>query len=239
MLIIPAIDIKEGKCVRLLQGDPDRKTVYSDDPVGQAKKFEDLGAQLIHVVDLDGAFDGRPVNGELVMSIAQSVNVPIEIGGGIRNADTVKVYLDAGIRRIIIGSAILEKEFEDIIAASPECIIAGIDARDSMVATQGWKEVTRVKAVDLVDQVMQKGIREIIYTDIATDGMLSGPNIAAYESLLGQFPGLKLTASGGVSSVEDLKNLQKLEKDGLTGAIVGKAIYDGRIELKEALDAVS
>ena len=239
MLIIPAIDIKEGKCVRLLQGDPDKKTVYSDDPVGQAQKFEALGAELIHVVDLDGAFEGRPVNKELVASIARSVKIPIEIGGGIRNSETVQAYLDAGIRRIIIGSAVLEKEFEEIISTSPECIIAGIDARDSMVATQGWKEVTRVKAEDLVKEVMERGIREIIYTDIATDGMLSGPNIGAYEKLLDSFPGLKLVASGGVSSLDDLKNLMKLKDRGLTGAIVGKAIYDGRIELKEALDAVS
>ncbi len=239
MLVIPAIDIKEGKCVRLLQGDPQRKTIYSDDPVGQAKKFEATGAGLIHVVDLDGAFEGKPVNLDLVASIAAEVSVPIEIGGGIRSAETVRKYLDAGIRRIIIGSAILEKEFDEIIKESPECIIAGIDARDSMVATQGWREVTRVKATDLVDQVMQKGVREIIYTDIATDGMLSGPNMEACLMLLEQFPRLKLIASGGVSSLEDIEKLKELESRGLKGAIVGKAIYDGRVELKEVIKIAS
>ncbi len=239
MLIIPAIDIKEGKCVRLLQGDPDRKTVYSDDPVGQAKKFEAMGAELIHVVDLDGAFEGQPVNIDLVAAIAAGVSIPIEIGGGIRSAETVKRYLDTGIKRIIIGTAILEKEFADILEESPGNIIAGIDARDSMVATRGWKEVTRVRASDLVKQVIERGIREIIYTDIATDGMLSGPNMEAYRMLLKEFPGLSLIASGGVSSLDDIQRLRELESEGLRGAIVGKAVYDGRIDLKEALASVS
>ena len=239
MLVIPAIDIKNGNCVRLLQGDPDKETIYSDSPVSMAREFESMGAGLIHVVDLDGAFEGHPVNFDLVASVAGAVNIPIEIGGGIRNVDTVKRYLDAGVKRIILGSAILEKEFEEIIAAYPENIIAGIDARDSMVATKGWKNVTSVKATDVIGAVIKKGIKEIIYTDIATDGMLGGPNINAYTEILQAFPGLRLVASGGVSAADDLVKLRELEDQGLVGAIVGKAIYDGRIDLREVMSVLS
>ncbi|PKL35674.1 MAG: 1-(5-phosphoribosyl)-5-[(5-phosphoribosylamino)methylideneamino]imidazole-4-carboxamide isomerase [Spirochaetae bacterium HGW-Spirochaetae-1] len=238
MLIIPAIDLKNGNCVRLLQGDPEKETVYSTNPREMAKSFEDMGAQLIHVVDLDGAFEGRPVNFDLVASIARAVKIPIEIGGGIRSGETVRRYLDAGIGRIILGSVILEDEFDNLLADHKESLVAGIDAKNSMVAVKGWKDVTSVSADEIITKVMDRGIGEIIYTDISTDGMLSGPNMGAYEHILETFPGIRLIASGGVSCLEDLAALSRLEEKGLRGAIVGKAIYDGRIDLRRALKEI-
>ena len=239
MIIIPAIDIKNGNCVRLLQGDPDKETVYSNDPVQMAIKFEEAKAGLIHIVDLDGAFEGKPVNLELVSKIAKSVSIPVEIGGGIRNIETVELYVQAGIERIIIGSAILDPEFDEIIKKYKDKIIAGIDAKDSMVAIKGWKDVTSIKADELIDEVMSKGVQEIIYTDISTDGMLQGPNIAAFEHILAKFPQVSLIASGGVSSIEDIVKLNNLKSGKLKGVITGKAIYDGRLNLSEAVKAVS
>jgi phosphoribosylformimino-5-aminoimidazole carboxamide ribotide isomerase len=182
MLVIPAIDIKGGKCVRLLQGDPERETVYSDSPVDMAKRFQDLGAELIHVVDLDGAFDGRPVNMNLVRTIAGSLSIPIEIGGGIRNADTIKAYLDAGIKRIILGSAVLEDSFGELIGPFTENIIVGIDAREGRVAVKGWKDVSDLTVDEAFAMVVERGLGEVIYTDISTDGMLGGPNLHAYNT---------------------------------------------------------
>jgi len=238
MLIIPAIDLKNGNCVRLLQGDPEKETVYSTNPPEMAKSFEDMGAQLIHVVDLDGAFEGRPVNFDLVVSIARAVKIPIEIGGGIRSGETVRRYLAAGIGRIILGSVILEEEFDNLLADHKDNLVAGIDAKNSMVAVKGWKDVTNVSADEIITRVMDRGIGEIIYTDISTDGMLSGPNMGAYGHILETFPGIRLIASGGVSCIEDLAALSRLEEKGLRGAIVGKAIYDGRIDLRRALKEI-
>ncbi len=237
MLIIPAIDLKNGKCVRLLQGDPDKETIYSDDPVKQAKLFAEQGAKLIHVVDLDGAFDGKPKNMEIVKQIAKSLTVPIEVGGGIRNADTIEEYLTAGVKRIIIGTAAAESFFKDIIKNFAKYIIAGIDARGGKVATKGWLNVTDIDAVDLISEVMRSGVNEIIYTDIETDGMLSGPNYSSFDKILKKFPAISLIASGGISSIKDVR---KLSTYSVKGCIIGKAIYDGRIDLKELLkDPVS
>ncbi len=235
MLVIPAIDLRKGRCVRLLQGDPDRETVYSDDPVAMAKRFQDMGAKLIHVVDLDGAFEGRPVNAHIVKEIARSVSVPIEIGGGIRNADIVRDYLGAGIGRVIIGTALLAGDFDGLFEEFPENIIVGIDAKDSMVATHGWKEVSRVVAVEHIAGLFRRGVREVIYTDISTDGMLTGPAFHTIGRILDEVKGLRLIASGGVSSLDDLIRLKEYESRGLIGAIVGKAIYDGRVDLREAV----
>ena len=235
MLIIPAIDIKNGNCVRLLQGDPDKETVYSNDPVKMALKFQEAQAGLIHIVDLDGAFEGKPVNIELVSKISKAVSIPVEIGGGIRTIETVEQYVKAGINRIIIGSAILEPEFDEIIKKYKDKIVAGIDAKDSMVAVKGWKDVTSVKADELIAEVMSKGVNEIIYTDISTDGMLQGPNISAFEHILSKFPQVSLIASGGVSSIEDIVKLNNLKSGKLKGVITGKAIYDGRLSLSEAV----
>lgn len=235
MLIIPAIDIKGGNCVRLLQGDPDKETVYSSDPVSMARRFQDAGARLIHVVDLDGAFSGEPVNMKIVASIASSVSVPIEIGGGIRTEDTIRMYADHGIRRIIIGTKSLDPAFREILGRNKDILVAGIDARNSMVATHGWKNVSSVRALDVIREIESLGIRELIYTDIATDGMLSGPNIQAMKEILAAFPRIGLVASGGVSSMDDIEKLSGLTAYGLKGCITGKAIYDGRIDLREAI----
>ena len=235
MLIIPAIDIKDGNCVRLLQGDPGRQTVYSRDPVEMAKRFQDAGAKLIHVIDLDGAFDGVPVNREIVTAIAKSVSIPIEIGGGIRSAETVHMYADNGIHRIIVGTIMLEQSFLPLIERFRDVLVAGIDAKNSMVATHGWKKVSGIKALDMIRDIIGLGIRDVIYTDIATDGMLSGPNVSAIKEILTEIKQINLIASGGISSIDDLESLSLLEQSGLTGCITGKAIYDGRINLREAV----
>ena len=235
MLIIPAIDIKDGKCVRLIQGDPDRETIYSNDPVAMAKHFEDAGAKLIHVVDLDGAFEGSPVNRDTVMEISSTVSIPIEIGGGIRNAESLRLYIDAGIKRVILGTVVLQDEFSELVDKYSDSIIVGIDARDSMVATHGWKKVSDVHAVDFIKELQKKGITEIIFTDISTDGMLTGPNYASLENILTEVKGIALIASGGVSSIDDIHRLNEISQSGLKGCIVGKAIYDGRIDLHRAL----
>lgn len=237
MLIIPAIDIKNGKCVRLLQGDPDRETVYSDSPVDMAKRFEDAGARLLHVVDLDGAFQGTPVNGDIVKNIARTLGIPIEIGGGVRTEDAIRDYAGAGISRIILGTIILDESFKILLDKFSEIIIAGIDARDSMVATHGWKNVSDVCSTDVLREIVGRGVREVIYTDIATDGMLSGPNFDALSEILREIPGIRLIASGGISSMGDLEQLAELESAGLAGCIIGKAIYDGRIDVREAVSS--
>ncbi len=217
MLVIPAIDLKNGKCVRLLQGDPDRETVYSDDPVAMALRFQELGAKLIHVVDLDGAFTGSPVNHDFVKRIARSVSIPIEIGGGIRTEETVKEYLDAGIGRIIIGTALFDSGFSRLMETYPDNIIVGIDAKNSMVATHGWKTLSAVVAEDYIRDLVKRGVREVIYTDISTDGMLTGPNFNALERILNVAPGLRLIASGGVSSIDDLLKLKEYTRQGSQG----------------------
>jgi phosphoribosylformimino-5-aminoimidazole carboxamide ribotide isomerase len=235
VLIIPAIDIKNGTCVRLEQGDPDRQTVYSSEPLEVAKRFEDAGARLIHVVDLDGAFEGRPVNRDIVRAIAASVSIPVEIGGGIRTAETVQMYADSGFSRIIMGTMILDDSISHFIDRFKKVLVAGIDAKNSLVATHGWKQVSRMDAVDLIREISGLGIKEIIYTDISTDGMLSGPNTGAIERILSEINGIRLVASGGISSIDDIRSLARFEASGLTGCITGKAIYDGRIDLREAI----
>jgi phosphoribosylformimino-5-aminoimidazole carboxamide ribotide isomerase len=235
MLIIPAIDIKGGQCVRLLQGDPDRETVYSSDPVAMAQRFEGLGAKLIHVVDLDGAFEGHPVNKSIVLKISSSISIPIEIGGGIRTREVVEEYLRAGIGRVILGSAVLDDNFKDLIEGFRNNIIIGVDAKDSMVATHGWRRVSDISAIDFIRGLDKIGIREIIYTDISTDGMLTGPNYESIGNILSVVRGVSLIASGGVASIDDIYRLSEFSRLGLKGCIVGKAIYDGRIDLEKVL----
>lgn len=232
MIVIPAIDIKGGKCVRLVKGDPDRATTYSDNPCEQAVLFEKLGAKLIHIVDLDGAFSGAPVNQSIVKNIKNTVNIPVEIGGGIRTLENAREYIESGIERIVIGTLALEKEFESFIQLYRDKIIVGIDARNGMVATKGWKESTSIDAVSFAKMLFDKGVKEIIFTDIDTDGMLQGPNIPSIKKFMNAVPGLSIIASGGVSSLKDITDLKET---GVKGCIVGKAIYDGRISLAEAL----
>jgi len=235
VLIIPAIDIKDGKCVRLLQGDPDKETVYSGNPVEMARRFEDEGASLIHVVDLDGAFQGTPVNTDIIASMTEALKIPVEIGGGIRTEESAKIYMDLGIKRIIVGTLIFHGSFKNLIDKFGNIFIAGIDAKNSLVATHGWKKVSAVKSIDIIKDIFAAGIHEVIYTDISTDGMLSGPNIEALQDILREIKGIELIASGGISSMSDIERLSRLEKEGLKGCIIGKAIYDGRIDLPEAI----
>ncbi|MFC1669983.1 1-(5-phosphoribosyl)-5-[(5-phosphoribosylamino)methylideneamino]imidazole-4-carboxamide isomerase [Spirochaetota bacterium] len=236
MLIIPAIDIRNGNCVRLLQGDPDRETVYSNDPVEMARKFEGMGAKLIHIVDLDGAFSGEPVNFDLVVKVSKSVSIPIEIGGGIRNIDTAKKYLDFGVKRVILGTVILTDEFKKFIEVYPENIVAGVDAKDSKVATHGWKKVSEVDALGFMKDLRGIGVKKFIYTDISTDGMLTGPNYPAVERILKEIDNIEFIASGGISSLDDISKLSEFEELNIFGCITGKAIYDGRVNLIEAIE---
>ncbi len=237
MIIIPAVDIKNGKCVRLVQGRMDEETVYSDDPQAMASKWSRLGAQLIHVIDLDGAFVKNPQNTESVRNILKSVNVPIQLGGGIRKEETVHMYLQMGVKRVIIGTgAIKEPAFVKKVCKSyPGQIVVGIDARNGKVAIDGWTQTTRIEAIELAKEFEDCGVAAINFTDIHRDGMQTGPNLDA-TLRLAEAVSIPVVASGGVSSIEDLKNLLPLEAAGVVGVIIGKALYSGKLDLKEALD---
>jgi phosphoribosylformimino-5-aminoimidazole carboxamide ribotide isomerase len=233
--IYPAIDMRGGKCVRLLQGDYDKETVYGDSPFDMARSFAEDGADWIHMVDLDGAKDGKRVNDQFVIEAAQKLhNVKIQIGGGIRKEQDIAHYLDNGVDRVIIGSiAVSNPEFAiEMIQKYGSRIAVGIDAKNGYVATHGWLDTSAVKAVELGKRFAEAGAETFIFTDIATDGMLSGPNIAAVSELA-EVTGKNVIASGGVSSLEDLKALAAAS--GIGGAIVGKALYEKRFTLKEAL----
>ncbi len=233
MLIIPAIDLKDGACVRLRQGLMDDATVFSDDPVAMAAKWVQAGCRRLHLVDLNGAFEGQPVNGEVVTAIAKRYpDLPIQIGGGIRTLETIEHYVRAGVSYVIIGTkAVKEPQFvTEACRAFPGKVIVGLDAKDGFVATDGWAEVSSVQAVDLARRFEADGVSAIVYTDIAKDGMLSGPSYELYGKLLGAMPSLKLIASGGVSSIRDLESLRDL---GMDGAIIGRALYEGTITLDE------
>jgi phosphoribosylformimino-5-aminoimidazole carboxamide ribotide isomerase len=238
-IIYPAIDMRGGKCVRLLQGDYGKETVYGDSPFDMAKSFAESGAAWIHMVDLDGARDGKRVNDTYVIQAARELNASVQIGGGIRSESDIAHYLENGISRVIIGSiAISNPEFaEEMVRKYPGQIAIGIDAKNGYVATHGWLSTSEVKAVDLGKRFADAGAETFIFTDIATDGMLSGPNLEAV-ALMAAETGKNVIASGGVSSLEDLAALKELEQTGVGGAIVGKALYEGRFTVKEALEAV-
>ena len=237
MLIIPAVDIKKGKCVRLLQGRMDDETVYSDDPHAMATKWTRLGAQLIHVIDLDGAFAKAPQNTGSIRKILESVNVPIQLGGGIRNEETVHMYLEMGVKRVIIGTGAIKKpEFVKTVCKTyPGQIVVGIDARNGKVAIDGWTQTTRIEAMELAKEFEDCGVAAINFTDIHRDGMQTGPNLDA-TLRLAEALSIPVVASGGVSSIEDIKNLLPLETAGVAGVIIGKALYSGKLDLKAALD---
>ncbi len=238
MLVIPAIDVKSGRCVRLFQGLFDQETVYGEDPALMAQRWVGEGAGFLHVVDLDGAFEGYPKNWETVQKIISSVNIPIELGGGIRSPEMVEKILSGGVNRVIIGSrAVGSPEFiESIFREFRERIVPSIDARDGIVLVKGWEESTDLKAIDLGNTLKKIGFNLVIYTDTAVDGTLKGPNLPAMEEFLDQ-TGLKTIAAGGISRLEDIVNLKKLESMGLVGAITGKAIYEGKLSLAEAIRA--
>lgn len=236
MLIIPAIDLKEGKCVRLEQGLMDKATVYSDDPATTAKHWEAQGGELLHVVDLDGAFAGVPKNLSAIKAIRSAIKIPIEVGGGIRDLDTISSLVEIGIDRIILGTAAIENPdfVQEACKKFPGRIIVGIDAKDGLVAIKGWAEVTKVQAVDLAKQMQEFGVIAIIYTDIKRDGMLSGPNLEATKALAEALR-IPVIASGGVSTMKDIQDLLTIRSSGVSGVITGKAIYSGSLNLKEAV----
>jgi len=238
MLVIPAIDLKAGKCVRLLQGRDDTVTVYSDDPVSTARRWESCGARLLHVVDLDGAFTGDQKNVEAINKIRDAVKMEIEVGGGIRDLKKIEELIAMGIDRIILGTVTVEKPelVSEACRRFPGRILAGIDARDGKVAVKGWVEVTPADAKTLAKETEKKGAAGIIYTDISTDGMMTGPNISAMEEMV-KTVRIPLIASGGVSSLGDIRNLMRIQ--GLWGVITGKAIYSGSLDLREAINLVN
>lgn len=236
MIIYPAIDMRGGKCVRLRQGNYDDMTVYENDPLKVARKWEELGASYIHLVDLDGARAGESLNGALIQQIAETVKVPVQVGGGIRTLEDIRAKVDAGVSRVILGTVAIEnpslvaeavREFGDIIAV-------GIDAKDGMVATHGWEQVSDVSAVDFALKMAEIGVKTIIYTDIATDGMLGGCNVKAMAEMAAAVPGVNIIASGGIGSLSDIRALLPT---GVGGVIVGKALYDERFTLPEAIEA--
>ena len=234
--VIPAIDIQAGKAVRLRQGRQEDSTVFDDSPVEVARRFAAEGATRIHVVDLDGAFRGRPVNEEIIHRIVNTAGCPVQVGGGVRNYAIAARYLGAGISRIILGTSIVRnpEEVLRITKAYPGRVAAGIDARDGFVAIRGWVEVTGITAVDLARRMEENGISCFIYTDISRDGMMEGPN---FRSIREFARGLStpVIASGGVSTMEDLATLREMESDGVCGAVIGRAIYDGSLSLADAL----
>ncbi len=236
MIIIPAIDIKQGRCVRLLQGEMDRETVFSDDPSAMAVRWEAEGATLIHVVDLDGAVEKRPKNLDAIRKIVASVSIPIQVGGGIRDEETLRMVFDLGVERVVIGSEAVNNPVlvENACRLWPGRIVVGIDARNGMVAIEGWTRTTDVSAIQLGKQFEDAGVAAINFTDIERDGMRSGPNIEATRQLA-RAVRIDVVASGGVSSIEDIKNLAPLAADGVVGIITGRALYDGSLDLKNAM----
>lgn len=234
MQLYPAIDMKNGQCVRLRQGAFKDITIYSDAPEKVAAHWQEKGASFLHLVDLDGALAGHSVNEEVIRRIADTVSIPIEIGGGIRSGEAVERMLGLGVRRVIIGTKAVEHpEFlRDMVRKfGEEAIVAGVDAKDGMVAVEGWEKVSSLTAQDLCLTMKEYGVRHIVYTDISRDGMLSGPNVEATRKLTEE-TGLDIIASGGVSCMEDLK---RLHEAGIRGVIIGKALYENRIDLAEAV----
>ncbi|WEG13619.1 1-(5-phosphoribosyl)-5-[(5-phosphoribosylamino)methylideneamino]imidazole-4-carboxamide isomerase [Pullulanibacillus sp. KACC 23026] len=237
--ILPAIDIRAGQCVRLVQGDFNQETVYGHSPYKVAESFIAQGAEWIHIVDLDGAKEGQPLNHDVISRIASNLGARIEVGGGIRNEEAIETYLEAGVSRVILGSAAVSRpEFvKEMIKKYGSKIAVGLDARDGRVAVEGWLETSDVKAIDLGKELADAGVGALIFTDISRDGMLSGPNVESIRELASA-TGVPVIASGGVSQLEDLIALKAHESEGIAGAIVGKAIYDGRLNLLEAIKAV-
>jgi phosphoribosylformimino-5-aminoimidazole carboxamide ribotide isomerase len=239
MILFPAIDLKDGACVRLLRGEMDAATTFNTDPADQARRFVEAGCEWLHVVDLDGAFAGKSVNAKAIAAILRSAQVPVQLGGGIRDEAAIERWLDAGIARVILGTIALRRP-EFVKAACkrwPGKIVVGIDARDGLVAVEGWAETSKVKALDLALMFEQAGVAAIVYTDISRDGAMIGPNIEATVDLAFQLT-TPLIASGGVSALDDLRALKQHEQAGIVGVICGRALYDGRIDLAQAVKAL-
>ncbi|MGR9105611.1 MAG: 1-(5-phosphoribosyl)-5-[(5-phosphoribosylamino)methylideneamino]imidazole-4-carboxamide isomerase [Gammaproteobacteria bacterium] len=236
MLLIPAIDLKDGKCVRLRQGRMDDDTVFSGDPVAMAGRWVRSGAKRLHLVDLDGAFAGRPRNAEIIHAITEAYpDVPVQVGGGIRDEDTIQEYLNAGVSYVIVGTrAVSEPHFvSDIGAEFPGHIIVGLDARDGKVAIEGWSKLSRHDVIDLAQKFEEDGVEAIIYTDISRDGMMGGVNVAATAKLARAIH-IPVIASGGIRNLDDIRALGEVAEDGVIGAITGRAIYEGTLDFPEA-----
>lgn len=239
MLLIPAIDLKQGQCVRLRQGDMNQTTVFSDNPVEVARRWVDAGARRLHIVDLDGAFKGEPVNVDIIHDIADEFpDLPIQVGGGIRDEAAVDVYIQAGVRYVIIGTrAVKEPHFiSDICAEYPTHIIVGLDARDGKVATDGWSKLSKHDAIDMAQHFEEDGVEAIVYTDISRDGMMQGVNIEATVKLAESI-NIPVIASGGIKNIENVKKLAAVSGSGVIGAITGRAIYEGTMDFAEAQKA--
>lgn len=237
MLVIPAIDLKDGRCVRLRQGDLQRETVYSDDPPAMAGRWEAQGARWLHLVDLNGAVDGTPKNQSAIEAIVRAVSVPVQVGGGIRSVETISRYLSIGVARVVLGTAVLEQRtlLDEACARFPDRILVGIDARNGQVAVRGWTSLSATTTHDLLAQLKGYALAGIIYTDISRDGMLEGPNLEGLKDIASRSP-VPVIASGGVSRVEDVQAIKAIGPS-VTGVIVGKALYDGKLDLRAALAA--
>ena len=239
MQVIPCIDIRAGKCVRLLQGQADQQTVYGDDPVAVAQRWAEAGASLLHIVDLDGAFAGRMHNFGVIQAIVRALPIPIQMGGGLRDLDAISGALDAGVHRVVLGTSALE-QWDTLVAATvrfPGQVCVGIDSCNGQVATRGWQTVSQVETIAFAQRVATTGVAAIIYTDIARDGMLQGPNIVGITALAQQVH-VPIIASGGVSQLEDLRQLAALAPLGVYGVLVGKALYEKRFTYQQACAAV-
>ncbi|HRF43353.1 MAG TPA: 1-(5-phosphoribosyl)-5-[(5-phosphoribosylamino)methylideneamino]imidazole-4-carboxamide isomerase [Candidatus Competibacteraceae bacterium] len=236
MLLIPAIDLKDGKCVRLRQGRMEDSTIFSDDPVAMAGRWVEAGARRLHVVDLNGAFAGQPVNAQVISQIAKAFpELPIQVGGGIRDEETVEAYLDAGVQFIIIGTKAVQEPhiINDLCLEYPGHIIVGLDAKDGRVAINGWSKLSKHNVIDLAHIFERDGVEAIVYTDIGRDGMMQGVNVEATVRLA-QAITVPVIASGGISTLDDIQALCAVESEGIMGAIIGRALYDGAIDLAEA-----
>ncbi|MBA4374166.1 MAG: 1-(5-phosphoribosyl)-5-((5-phosphoribosylamino)methylideneamino)imidazole-4-carboxamide isomerase [Thermodesulfovibrio sp.] len=238
MLIIPAIDLKDGQCVRLQQGKKEAVTVYSGDPVATARKWETCGAKVLHIVDLDGAFTGKQKNLQSILEIRKQLKISIEVGGGIRDIVTVDKLVSAGIDRVILGTSAIEDPgfVGEACNKFPGRIFVGIDAKDGMVAVRGWEHVSAIEAKELARRIETVGVSGIIYTDIARDGMLTGPNLPALQEMI-KTVAIPVIASGGIATIEDVRNLLTIPN--VWGAITGKAIYSGSLDLKEAISVAA
>ena len=236
MIIYPAIDLKDGKCVRLVRGEMEKSTVFSDKPYLQAKKFEQAGCHWLHLVDLNGAFEGRPVNSKAVSEIITNVNMLTQLGGGIRNMDTIEFWISAGINRIILGTAALHDPALVLQACHsfPDQIAVGIDAKDGKVAVNGWAEVSEISAIDLALKFEDAGVSAIIYTDINRDGVMAGPNIEETAKLAERLS-TPVILSGGISQLSDIEAVKNVRGSGIEGIIIGRALYDGSIDVKDAI----
>jgi phosphoribosylformimino-5-aminoimidazole carboxamide ribotide isomerase len=239
MNLYPAIDLKDGNCVRLLRGEMDAATVFNNNPADQARAFKGAGFKKIHLVDLNGAFEGKPVNAAAVESILAATDVPAQLGGGIRDLKTIEMWLDKGVSRVILGTiALRDPEIvNSACKAFPGHIAVGIDARDGMVAVEGWAETSETSALDLARKFEDAGVEAIIYTDIDRDGALQGVNVEATAGLAEQIS-IPVIASGGVASIKDVEELLKVQQSGIEGVIIGRALYDGRIDPAAALKMV-